>query len=192
MVQIHQLSQGRGPPCGTGPLLALILFFLTLVTGPRRSLSLNLSDTRVHAPQIRAGLGFGVLGGKAQVIRCGVCARLGTTARACQVLELADYRHVDMLGVWYRSVNFHGVVDLGLIRWSYGFLHPSHPTRREDALFWDRPRATCNQGYYTKTNTGFELSTWTRRMAHRGTSLIRNCTPLGPYSRPIPRALWWP
>ena len=28
-------------------------FFLTLVTGPRRSLSLKLSDTRVYAPQIR-------------------------------------------------------------------------------------------------------------------------------------------
>ena len=26
---------------------------------------------------------------------------------------------------------------------------------------------------------------------YRGTSLIRNCPPLGPYSRPIPRALRW-
>ena len=25
----------------------------------------------------------------------------------------------------------------------------------------------------------------------RGTSLIRNCPPLGPYSRTMPRALWW-
>ena len=24
-----------------------------------------------------------------------------------------------------------------------------------------------------------------------GTSLIRNCPPLGPYSRPMPRPLWW-
>ena len=32
-------------------------FFFTLVTGPRRSLSLNLSDTRVYEPQIRARLG---------------------------------------------------------------------------------------------------------------------------------------
>ena len=30
-------------------------FFLTLVTGPRRSLSLKLSDTRVYEPQIRTG-----------------------------------------------------------------------------------------------------------------------------------------
>ena len=29
-------------------------FFFTLVTGPRRSLSLKLSDTIVYAPQIRA------------------------------------------------------------------------------------------------------------------------------------------
>ena len=31
-------------------------FFFTLVTGPKRSLSLKLSDTRVHVPQIRARL----------------------------------------------------------------------------------------------------------------------------------------
>jgi len=31
-------------------------FFFTLVTGPRRSLSLNLSDTRVYEPQLRARL----------------------------------------------------------------------------------------------------------------------------------------
>ena len=29
-------------------------FFFTLVTGPRRSLSLKLSDTKVYEPQIRA------------------------------------------------------------------------------------------------------------------------------------------
>ena len=32
-------------------------FFFTLVTSPRRSLSLKLSDTRVYEPQIRARLG---------------------------------------------------------------------------------------------------------------------------------------
>jgi len=32
-------------------------FFFTLVTGPRRFLSLKLSDTRVYEPQIRARLG---------------------------------------------------------------------------------------------------------------------------------------
>ena len=39
------------------PGMLLLLFFFTLVTGPRRSLSLKLSDTRVHEPQIRARLG---------------------------------------------------------------------------------------------------------------------------------------
>ena len=34
--------------------MVLLLFFFTLVTGPRRSLSLNLSDTRVYEPQMRA------------------------------------------------------------------------------------------------------------------------------------------
>ena len=28
--------------------------------------------------------------------------------------------------------------------------------------------------------------------AYRGTSLIRKRHPLGPYGRPMPRALWWP
>jgi len=45
---------------------------LTLVTGPRRSLSLKLSDTRVYAPQIRA--------------------RLGTTAHFCEVVVLKQAR----------------------------------------------------------------------------------------------------
>jgi len=29
------------------------------------------------------------------------------------------------------------------------------------------------------------------RGVYRGTSLIRNSAPLGPYSRNMPRALWW-
>ena len=28
-------------------------------------------------------------------------------------------------------------------------------------------------------------------LAYRGTSLIRNSAPLGPYSRTMPRPLWW-
>ena len=36
---------------------ALLFLFFTLVTGPRRSLRLKLSDTRVYEPQIRARLG---------------------------------------------------------------------------------------------------------------------------------------
>ena len=35
----------------------LLFFFFTLVTGPRGSLSLTLSETRVYAPQTRALLG---------------------------------------------------------------------------------------------------------------------------------------
>jgi len=41
----------------------LLLFFCTLVTGPRRSLSLKLSDTRVYEPQIRGLLDVGVVVG---------------------------------------------------------------------------------------------------------------------------------
>ena len=39
------------------PVPFLLLFFFTLVTGPRRSLRLKLSDTRDYEPQIRARLG---------------------------------------------------------------------------------------------------------------------------------------
>ena len=51
----------EGPP-------ANFFFFFTLVTGPRRSLSLKLSDAIVYEPQIRAPL--------------------GTTAHLCKVVVL--------------------------------------------------------------------------------------------------------
>ena len=44
----------------------LLFFFSTLVTGPKRSLRLKLSDTRVYEPEVRA--------------------RLGTTAHVCTVV----------------------------------------------------------------------------------------------------------
>ena len=50
--------------------LGFLLFFFTLVTGPRRSLRLKLSDARVYEPQIRA--------------------RLGTTVHFCEVVMGAD------------------------------------------------------------------------------------------------------
>ena len=53
--------------------MLLLLSFFTLITGPRRSLSLKLSDTRVYEPQIRT--------------------RLGTAAHLCKavVLKLCVY-----------------------------------------------------------------------------------------------------
>jgi len=50
--------------------LYFFFFFFTLVTGPRRSVSLKLRDTRVYAPQIRA--------------------RLGTTAHFCNTSPLQE------------------------------------------------------------------------------------------------------
>ena len=47
---------------GVGALFFFFFFFFTLVTGPRRSLSLKLSDTRVYEPQVRARLGTTPLG----------------------------------------------------------------------------------------------------------------------------------
>jgi len=42
--------------------MSLLFFFSTLVTGPRRSLSLKLSETGVYEPQIRACAEFQVSG----------------------------------------------------------------------------------------------------------------------------------
>jgi len=44
--------------------LSFFFFFFTLVTGPRRSLSLKFSGTRVYAPQIRARLGTAAHGAR--------------------------------------------------------------------------------------------------------------------------------
>ena len=49
-------GRGTGGVWGGGAVL-LLFFFFTLVTGPRRSLSLKMSDTRLYEPQIRARLG---------------------------------------------------------------------------------------------------------------------------------------
>ena len=57
-------------------------FFFTLVTGPRRSLSLKLSDTRVYEPHIRA--------------------RLGTTTHFCEVNEEHSVR------VWVQGAETRG------------------------------------------------------------------------------------
>jgi len=43
----------RAPVIKRRNLQGLLFFFLTLVTGPRRSLRLELSDTRVYEPQAR-------------------------------------------------------------------------------------------------------------------------------------------
>ena len=58
------LAQGIvfwGPPpealaAATAAVGGTLLLFFTLVTGPRRSLSLKLSDTRVYEPQIDTSL----------------------------------------------------------------------------------------------------------------------------------------
>ena len=59
----HLQSRHRRP----GTVLYTFFFFFTLVTGRRRSLSLQLSDARIYEPQIRA--------------------RLGTTAHFCEVVH---------------------------------------------------------------------------------------------------------
>jgi len=62
-------------------------FFFTLVTGPRRSLSLKLSDARVCEPQIRA--------------------RLGTSTHFCEVVDRVLLLCTD--GVWDMLSNLEAV-----------------------------------------------------------------------------------
>ena len=65
----YVLSRPRHPTHNRSvPTSHSFFLFFTLVSGPRRSLSLKLSDTRVYEPQIRA--------------------RLGTTAHFCEVVVL--------------------------------------------------------------------------------------------------------
>jgi len=47
----------------------LFFFFFTLVTGPRRSLSLELSDTRVYEPQIPCGIHRRAVGPRTSSVR---------------------------------------------------------------------------------------------------------------------------
>ena len=49
-------TRARGSSRDASPDRHLLLFFFTLVTGPRRSLSLKLSDARVCEPEIRVSL----------------------------------------------------------------------------------------------------------------------------------------
>jgi len=65
--KIHTLKS-RIRTLSAGGATTFFLLFFTLVTGPRRSLNLKLSDTRVYAPQIRA--------------------RLATTAHFCKAVAL--------------------------------------------------------------------------------------------------------
>ena len=52
--QVETTAEGLAVPISESKSLLPFFFFFTLVTGPRRSLSLNLSDTRVYEPPIRA------------------------------------------------------------------------------------------------------------------------------------------
>ena len=63
--RVDSMAESHLLPTRVGRSGFFFFFFVTLVTGPKRSLSLNLSDKRVNELQIRAhlvrgqGLGFG-------------------------------------------------------------------------------------------------------------------------------------
>jgi len=54
LLQDGEEAEGLGLVEMTKLVFFFFFFFCTLVTGPRRSLSLKLSNTRVYEPQIRA------------------------------------------------------------------------------------------------------------------------------------------
>ena len=54
VTRVKKQKRRRAEPTSYPP--SSLLFFFTLVSGPRRSLRLKLSDTRVYAPRIRAPL----------------------------------------------------------------------------------------------------------------------------------------
>ena len=62
---------------------SVLFFFFTLVTGPRRSLGLQLSDTRVYEPQIRdAPWGAGLISKQKRVmIIHPLCASYSTSEK---------------------------------------------------------------------------------------------------------------
>ena len=65
MALAESFARGRpAPPGVSDPLICVGVLFFILVIGPRRSLSLKLSDARVYEPHTRARLGttahFGV------------------------------------------------------------------------------------------------------------------------------------
>ena len=68
MRAVHAVWGKQAAASRGGARLRYFFFFFTLVTGPRRSLSLKLSDTRVYEPQIRA---------------CGTCPFAGRRAPTC-------------------------------------------------------------------------------------------------------------
>jgi hypothetical protein len=109
-------------PCttrSTSPSL-LPFFFFTLVTGPRRSLSLKLSDTRVHVPQIRARLVTTTHSASPTIINLPSCVR----------------RADSMTSVWERArAHQSGRLDWTEIE-DFGFGRMLEFRKREEGWGW--------------------------------------------------------
>jgi len=101
--------------------LLLLSFFFTLVTGPRRSSSLQLSDKRVYEPQIRA--------------------RLGTTAH-CAVPTLTRSLTSFVLQLWIRVADTHPGGNPGANLKSIS--HRCHRHLFEVAFVWELIKETIH------------------------------------------------
>ena len=97
---------------------ACFFFLFTLVTGPRRSLRLKLSDARVYEPQIRA--------------------RLGTTAHFCEVVlyKSSCTGATELLAGMGEPGYLHSSLLLSSLEWSDQLLttHRSPSTGNRDPL----------------------------------------------------------
>jgi len=139
-------------------------FFFTLVTGPRRSVSLELSDTRVYEPQIRARLGR-------RGWTCGPGART-----LCHTHD------------FFRILVYLVIYDSGQVSLEH-LLLSRNPSQRglwhlKKLVVFCRRGWTCGPGGRTRPPPPRNGRTLNRR-----TSLIRKRTPLGPYRRHMPRVL---
>jgi len=71
-------------------------------------------------------------------------------------------------------------------------MHPSGCGKLGLNVNFGRLAAEVNFDCSEPTSIGLPASTGNNQVwGYRGTSLIRNSPPLGPYRRTIPRASWW-
>ena len=100
-------------------------------------------------------------------------------------LLLTDYSQVDVLGPRFESVTFGA----------------TPPPRRTELVSPERLASLIFARLSSIVQKSHRLVLCGLVLAangshppsgeYRGTSILRNSTPLGPYSRPMPRALWW-
>jgi len=89
--QLHLIGLRCGLRCGVWELRRYFFFFFTLVTGPRRSLSLKLSDTKVYEPQTRVMRPLCIQDGSNNSTWSGACLACRASLHLTHSLTLSLY-----------------------------------------------------------------------------------------------------